>query len=177
MPLFPDEAGNLGQNWSKILNTAIGGITCALKRKAQTLLVVPRFYPSTQKCSRCNSTNMIGRGDRIYQCSNCGLHIDRDLNASKNIEKQGLIVMTNGVPTEHITRREFTPADTSASTLLLAKYLNYIPRVTASLVEETGSPTTKKVVESQLDPTTLSRVGSSLFLFVPFYSAFCPYGP
>lgn len=153
---------DLIKEWQKkygrrILNTAVGGITCALKQKAQTLLVVPRFYPSTQICSRCNSTNRIGRGDRIYQCLNCGLHIDRDLNASKNIEKQGLIMMTDGVPTEQIMRREFTPADIDASTVAnLVEYLNHIPRVTASLVEETGSPTSERVAEAQLERATLS---------------------
>ncbi|MHB2036167.1 MAG: hypothetical protein ACYCPW_05425 [Nitrososphaerales archaeon] len=56
-----------------------------------------------------------------------GLVIDRDLNAALNIEKEG-------VPT---VRRELTPADTLASTLV--EYFNSIPCVRASMVVETGS--------------------------------------
>ncbi|MCL5067675.1 MAG: transposase, partial [Thaumarchaeota archaeon] len=101
--------------WGKrILNTSIGGITCALSQKAQTLIEVPRFSPTTQKCSRCNAANKIEFGDRLYHCEQCGLLIDRDLNAAINIEKEG-------VPT---VRREFTPADTLANTL--KEYLNSI---------------------------------------------------
>ena len=66
--------------------------------------------------------------DRIYECIHCGLVIDRDLNAAINIEKEG-------VPT---VRREFTPADTLASTLV--EYFNSIPYLRASMVVETGSP-------------------------------------
>ena len=129
------------KNYGKqILNTGIGGITCALKQKAQTPLQVQRFFPSTQLCSKCHSLNKIERDDRTYCCKTCGLSIDRDLNAAMNIECQGLMIMKERLPTEDITRRKVTPADTGASTLELAKYLSNIPRVRASTVEETGSP-------------------------------------
>jgi putative transposase len=133
---------------SKIMNTELGGIRSALEQKAQTPIMVSRFYPSTQKCSSCDVINKIGRDESIYVCSFCGLIIDRDLNAAKNIEKQWLIIPKNGkIPTEEATRREFTPADTNTSTLMeLVKYLNNIPRVKASIVEETGSLPTMVVM-------------------------------
>jgi len=113
--------------WGKrILNTSLGGITSALQRKARTPRKVQRFVPTTQKCSRCNSRNQVNISDRIYECIHCGLFIDRDLNAAKNIEKEG-------VPT---VRRELTPADTLVTTLV--EY-NSIPYVRASMVVETGS--------------------------------------
>ena len=125
---------------SRILSTSIGGITCALKIKTQTPIPVPRFYPSTQTCSRCGSLNIIQRGERTYRCQTCDLLIDRDLNAASNIEREGLIILNEKLPTEKLTRREVTPADINASTHSLVKYLNNIPRVRASVVEETGSP-------------------------------------
>lgn len=48
--------------------------------------VVNWFYPSSKKCSRCGSIKKdLKLSDRIYVCSNCGLVIDRDYNASLNI--------------------------------------------------------------------------------------------
>ena len=123
----------------RIMNTGIGGVTSALKLKAQTPIQVRRFFPSTQTCSRCHSLYRIERKERTYCCKRCGLSIDRDLNAARNIEKEGLMTLKE-LPTENLTRRKVTPADTSASTLDLAKYLNNIPRVRASAVVETGSP-------------------------------------
>ncbi len=115
--------------WGKrILSTSLGRITSALERKAQTLEEVKVFVPTTQECWRCGTGNKTGLNDRIYSCASCWLVIDRDLNAAINIEKRG-------VPT---VRRELTPADTLASTLL--EYFNSIPYVRASMVIETGSP-------------------------------------
>jgi len=125
--------------WGKrILNTSLGGITSALQKKARTPRRVPRFVPTTQKCSRCNARNETNLYDRVYECVHCGLVIDRDLNAAINIEKEG-------VPT---VRRELTPADTRGSTLV--EY-NDIPYVRANMVVETGS--SSQIVK----PTIFSR--------------------
>jgi putative transposase len=132
------------QIWGKrILNTSLGGIASALEKKAQTPIEVPRFIPTTQECSQCNTRNETNLSDRIYGCVHCGLSIDRDLNAAINISKEG-------VPT---VRRELTPADTLASTLV--GYLNKIPYVRASMVVvETGS---LAVGRGLLKPAIFSR--------------------
>ena len=45
-----------------------------------------RFYPSSKTCSCCGSIKKdLKLKDRIYKCDNCGLIIDRDLNASINL--------------------------------------------------------------------------------------------
>ena len=45
-----------------------------------------RFYPSSKRCSRCgNIKEDLRLKDRIYNCNSCGLIIDRDLNAAKNL--------------------------------------------------------------------------------------------
>lgn len=48
--------------------------------------VVNRLYPSSKKCSRCGYIKKdLKLSDRIFECPNCGLVIDRDYNASLNI--------------------------------------------------------------------------------------------
>ena len=48
--------------------------------------MVTRWYPSTKKCFICNHKfKNITIKDRVLYCPNCGLKIDRDINASYNI--------------------------------------------------------------------------------------------
>lgn len=47
--------------------------------------LVPRFFPSSQLCSRCGTKKKIPRGERVYSCDHCGHTMDRDLNAAINI--------------------------------------------------------------------------------------------
>ncbi|MGK7902229.1 MAG: RNA-guided endonuclease InsQ/TnpB family protein [Hormoscilla sp.] len=52
-----------------------------------TLVVVDQWYPSTKTCSRCHTKkDEQPLSERIFRCDNCGLEIDRDLNASINLE-------------------------------------------------------------------------------------------
>lgn len=45
-----------------------------------------RFYASSKTCSCCGSIKKdLKLSDRIYKCEECGLEIDRDLNASINL--------------------------------------------------------------------------------------------
>lgn len=47
---------------------------------------------TSQKCSRCGvvAEEKLGLSVRTFECHSCGLVIDRDLNAAKNILKLGL---------------------------------------------------------------------------------------
>ena len=47
--------------------------------------IVDRFYKSSKLCSRCKSVNKNLGSSEIFNCSFCGLVIDRDYNASLNI--------------------------------------------------------------------------------------------
>jgi possible transposase len=52
------------------------------------LRIVDRFYPSSKICSCCgNIKRDLKLNDRVYKCNNCGFKIDRDYNASINLEK------------------------------------------------------------------------------------------
>jgi len=108
---FQDE--NL-QSWKssghgkKIQFSAIRGIISALQRKAVTPIVVNKYYPSTQICSKCGNKQKLDQTIRTYICPDCGLVIDRDTNAAINIEKEG----NNLVPRES---REFKPVKIKTS--------------------------------------------------------------
>jgi len=117
-----------------ILSTAIGGIISTLEDKVQTPIEVDRWFPSTKTCSKCGNIREIGIDERIYVCPVCGNVMDRDFNASVNIENEGL----KQVGMEHT---DFKPVETESSTLTSLEYLNTIPYVKASSVYETGSLT------------------------------------
>ena len=58
------------------------------KERNIELRIVDTFYPSSKTCSCCGSVKKdLKLNDRIYKCSNCGLEMDRDYNASINLEK------------------------------------------------------------------------------------------
>ncbi|MFY0744820.1 transposase [Solibacillus silvestris] len=54
---------------------------------------VGRFYPSSKTCSQCSTIKTdLKLSDRIYKCD-CGLQIDRDLNAAINLANFGKSVV------------------------------------------------------------------------------------
>ncbi len=51
------------------------------------LRVVDRFYPSSKTCSCCGAYKKdLKLSDRFYKCNECNSNIDRDYNASLNLE-------------------------------------------------------------------------------------------
>lgn len=53
-------------------------------------ILADRFYPSSKVCSQCGKIKKdLKLKDRIYRCE-CGITIDRDLNASINLSKYKL---------------------------------------------------------------------------------------
>lgn len=51
-----------------------------------TLWLADRWYPSSKLCSSCKVVKTdLRRSDRTFSCDACGLVIDRDLNAAKNL--------------------------------------------------------------------------------------------
>jgi putative transposase len=50
------------------------------------LVVADRFYPSTKTCSNCGAVKAKLRlSQRMYHCDSCGMTIDRDRNAARNL--------------------------------------------------------------------------------------------
>ncbi|OZG67553.1 transposase [Bifidobacterium eulemuris] len=61
-------------------------LTYKCARSGARLHVVDRFYPSSKTCSACGMVKAkLSLKERTYACEACGLTIDRDLNAAKNI--------------------------------------------------------------------------------------------
>ena len=57
----------------------------------KTLVKINRFEPSSKKCSSCGWVKKdLSLKDRTFNCQNCNLEIDRDLNASLNILSVGV---------------------------------------------------------------------------------------
>ena len=53
-----------------------------------TVKYADRFYPSSKTCSRCGHVKAeLPLSERTYKCPECGLIIDRDFNAARNLEK------------------------------------------------------------------------------------------
>lgn len=51
------------------------------------IIIADRFYPSSKLCSDCGWIKKdLTLADRTFVCDSCGLKIDRDLNASLNLE-------------------------------------------------------------------------------------------
>ena len=48
--------------------------------------LVDRWYPSSKTCSRCGHIQPMPLRERVFDCQGCGFQIDRDLNASLNLE-------------------------------------------------------------------------------------------
>lgn len=59
-------------------------------RTGVRLNIVDRWYPSSKTCSQCGKVKAkLSLSERTYRCENCGLTIDRDLNAAINIKVAG----------------------------------------------------------------------------------------
>lgn len=70
--------------WSMFINM--------LEYKCDNLVKIDKWYASSQTCSECGYVNTATKNLAIreWTCPNCGTHNLRDLNAAKNIEREGL---------------------------------------------------------------------------------------
>ena len=84
----------LGNSKGKKINGIINKIPYFKFRNALNIIAVHQQinvvainpYHTSQICSRCGDLNKIKGGNyRLYKCKSCGLEINRDRNASKNI--------------------------------------------------------------------------------------------
>lgn len=82
-----------------ISDVSWGTLVSMLKYKAvwydRQLIQIDRWYPSSKTCSSCN--HLMSKMDlsiREWTCPSCNEHHDRDINAAKNILRQGLNIMS-----------------------------------------------------------------------------------
>ena len=67
-----------------------------LQDRGKELIRIDKFYPSSQICSNCGKKHKLELKDRIYKCE-CGLIIDRDLNAAINIRNEGYRIYADSI--------------------------------------------------------------------------------
>jgi putative transposase len=73
------------------------------------LMVADRWYPSSKTCSGCNTVKAkLSLTQRTYRCEQCGLAIDRDVNAAINL---ALLVEAFGTASGAGTGRNRVPAN------------------------------------------------------------------
>jgi putative transposase len=52
------------------------------------VVLAGRFYPSSKTCSACGTVKAtLSLAERTFRCDNCGLILDRDINAAVNLLK------------------------------------------------------------------------------------------
>jgi putative transposase len=66
------------------------------------LVVADRFYPSSKTCSACGWVKAkLTLAERTFHCESCGLRIDRDLNAARNLANLVESVAQSGWETQN----------------------------------------------------------------------------
>lgn len=72
-------------------------LTQKAKWYGRTVVKIDRFFPSSKTCSNCGFIKeSLNLSERKWTCPKCGIIHDRDLNAAKNILKQGLNSLSFG---------------------------------------------------------------------------------
>jgi putative transposase len=62
-----------------------------LQEEGKQLIKIDKWFPSSKTCSCCGNVKAdLKLSDREYNCTECGLIIDRDYNASLNIRSVGM---------------------------------------------------------------------------------------
>ena len=61
------------------------------------IIKINRFYPSSKACNNCGYVNQnLTLNIRTWICPNCSTNHDRDINAAKNILKEGQKILSSG---------------------------------------------------------------------------------
>ena len=92
-----------------ILDASFGELRRQLTYKSSwygaRLTVADRWFPSSKTCSACSWQNpSLALADRLFICGVCGLKLDRDLNAARNLRQLAAAgALPVGEPTTAVT--------------------------------------------------------------------------
>ncbi len=75
--------------------------------RGRELVLVDKYFPSSQICNSCGKTNKLTLDKRKFTCE-CGVTYDRDVNAAKNILAAGIVVTACGVNVRPVLNGQLT---------------------------------------------------------------------
>ncbi|WPD20022.1 IS607 family element RNA-guided endonuclease TnpB [Thermaerobacter composti] len=98
-----------------LADSALAAIRRQLRYKCPwhgaVLVEAPPFYPSSKRCSRCGSVKpSLPLSQRTFRCEECGLVLDRDENAARNLAALVAAVAGSGPETQNARGRDGRPA-------------------------------------------------------------------
>ena len=93
-------------------DVSLGAFYTMLEYKAnwneKTIVKIDRFFPSSKACNVCNYINQdLTLKDREWTCKSCNTVHDRDFNASINIKKQGLKILSGSGIESDILKKSY----------------------------------------------------------------------
>ena len=81
---------SLDFSWNQFTNI----LKYKMEEKGKYFVLIDRYFASSKTCSRCGYKNdMLELSSRKWTCINCQARHDRDINASINIENEGLKIL------------------------------------------------------------------------------------
>jgi putative transposase len=88
-----------------VSDAALGELGGQLDQKTQTSatasIKVGRLYPSSKTCSTCKAVRTkLPLHVRVFDCTECGFVLNRDVNAARNIQREGLRLLREQLPAE-----------------------------------------------------------------------------
>jgi len=83
---------------TSVMDASMGAIRRQLEYKGvwyrTHVIAVGRFYPSSKLCHECGHKNdELTLSERVWACPSCGCVLDRDLNAARNIKREGFRIL------------------------------------------------------------------------------------
>jgi putative transposase len=136
-----------------IRDAGLGELRRQLTYKAEwygaSLLVADRFYPSSKTCSACGVIKgVLSISERVFNCSACGISLDRDENAAINLRRLALSAteLPEGL-------REVTPVERKA---LASAVLDEVKP--ASAKQEATAPDNRRATRRSRSKDVLVRV-------------------
>jgi putative transposase len=98
------------------------------------IVKIDRFFPSSKQCNNCGFINQNLKLDcREWTCPSCNTELDRDLNASKNILKEGIKTLSSGTD-DYRHEAQIRPVSTGTSVEVFKKKELMSPETQGSLV-------------------------------------------
>jgi putative transposase len=80
-------------SWGKFVEL----LTYKAKWNNKNIINIDRFFPSSKTCNKCGYINQdLNLSVREWTCNACHSHHDRDINASINILKEGIKIISSG---------------------------------------------------------------------------------